>query len=195
MMRALTILVASAAIAVAAHAQARPDFSGRWTSEPEAAPAPAGGRAGAPGGGARGGGGAGRGRSGDMGSGWGTTITVTQDQARLNVEYAFFGRGDMQPPLRFAYALNGSETTNSVMMGRGVQPQRSRAAWRGDTLAITTVHTFPHPETGQATPAEVVQSLVLESPTSLVVITTRAGVLGGPPSTTRTVYRRLPTGD
>jgi hypothetical protein len=126
-----------------------------------------------------------------MGSGWGTTITITQDAARFTVEYAFFARSDMQPPLRFAYALDGSETTNTVMMGRGIQPQRSRTAWKADTLVITSVHTFTHPETGRPTPTEVTQALSLESPTSLVVVTTRAGVLGGPPSTTRTVYRRL----
>ena len=66
-----------------------------------------------------------RGR-GDMGSGWGSTITITQDAARLTVEYAFFSRGDMQPPLKFVYALDGSETKNSVMMGRGIQGQTSR---------------------------------------------------------------------
>jgi hypothetical protein len=126
-----------------------------------------------------------------MGSGWGSTITITQDATRFTVEYAFFSRGDMQPPLRFAYTLDGSQAVNTVMMGRGTQAQRSRTAWKADTLVITTVHTFPHPETGQPTPTEVTQAVSLESPTSLVVQATRAGVLGGPASTTRTVYRRL----
>jgi len=181
------LIPAFALCAATASAQTRPDFSGRWTSEPEASAAT--GRGGGTGRGARGGGG--RGRSGDMGSGWGTTITITQDATRFTVEYAFFGRGDMQPPLRFAYTLDGSQTLNTVMMGRGTQAQRSRTAWKADTLVITTVHTFPHPETGQPTPTEVTQAVSLESPTSLVVQATRAGVLGGPASTTRTVYRRL----
>jgi hypothetical protein len=155
-----------------ASAQTRPDFSGRWSSEADPA-APA------------------RGRSGDMGSGWGSPITVTQTGTRLTVEYMFFGRGDMQPPTRLVYALDGSETKNSLMMGRGIQTQTSKTAWNGEKLVITTVHTFPDPETGKPTTTDVTQTLSLESPTSLVVETTRAGVLGGPPSTVRTVFRKI----
>ena len=177
-------------LAASATAQTRPDLSGRWTSEPEpAATAPGGG---AQANAARGGAGerSGAGRSGDMGSGWGSNITITQDASRLTVEYLFFARGDMQPPLKFVYTLDGSETKNSVMMGRGAQAQRSKTAWDGDKLVITTAHTFTHPETGQPLTSEVKQTLSLESPTSLIVETTRSGVLGGPPSTTRTIYRK-----
>src|SRR5262245_5938898 len=96
-------------LAVSVTAQTRPDFSGRWTSEPEpAAPPGAGGQRGASGRSGE--------RSGDMGSGWGSNITITQDASRLTVEYMFFTRGDMQPPLKFVFALDGSETKNSVMM-------------------------------------------------------------------------------
>jgi len=77
------------------------------------------------------------------------------------------------------------------MMGRGIQTQTSKTAWDGDKLVITTTHAFTHPETGQQMTSEVKQTLSLESPTSLIVETTRSGVLGGPPSTTRTVYRKL----
>jgi hypothetical protein len=161
--------------------QTRPDFSGRWTSDPD--PAAARGTAE---------GGRGRGPSrGDMGSGWGTLITITQDASRLTVEYAFFGRGDMQRPLRFDYAMDGSETKNSVMMGRGIQSQTSTTTWDGDTFIISTRHAFTDPSTGQPATAQVTQALTLESPTSLVVETTRAGVLGGPTTKTRTVYRKL----
>ncbi len=125
-----------------------------------------------------------------MGSGWASNITVTQDTNRLTVEYAFFTRGDMQPPLKFVYALDGSETKNSVMMGRGIQVQTSKTAWDGDKLVITTVHTFANLETGQPMTSEVKQTLSPESPTSMMVETTRSGVLGGPPSTTRTVFRK-----
>ena len=146
---------------------ASPDFSGRWTAD-AASPA----------------------ARGDMGSGWGSPITITQDAGKLTVEYAFFGRGDMQPPLKFTFALDGSATKNSVMMGRGLQTQSSTAAWNGDTLVITTIHTFTDPGTGKPATAEVKQSLTLESPSVLVVETTRAGVLGGPASTTKTTYRK-----
>jgi hypothetical protein len=120
----------------------------------------------------------------------GSTITIAQDLSRLTVEYAFFVGGDMQPPPKFVYALDGSETKNSVMMGRGIQAQTSKTAWEGDKLVITTMHSFANPETGQPLTSEVGQTLALESPTSLLVETTRSGVLGGPPSTTRTVYKK-----
>jgi hypothetical protein len=175
----LLSIAAPVLLAASVAAQTRPDFSGRWTSGPEpAAAAPgAGGRSGE--------------RAGDMGSGWGSNITITQTADRLTVEYAFFARGDMQPPLKFVYALDGSETKNSVMMGRGIQTQTSKTAWEGDKLVITTAHSFTHPETGQPMTSEVKQTLSLESPTSLIVETTRSGVLGGAPSTTRTVYRKF----
>ncbi|MCI0486929.1 MAG: hypothetical protein L0229_10050 [Blastocatellia bacterium] len=196
-MRLMANLLGAAAVLlfiVSATAQTKPDFSGRWTSEPEpAATSPGGvGQAGTAreGEGRRSGGGR-RVRIGDMGSGWGSTITITQDAGRLTVEYAFFARGDMQPPLKFVYALDGSETKNSVMMGRGIQVQMSRTAWEGDKLVITTAHNFENPSDGQPMKVEVKQTLSLESPTSLIVETTRSGVLGGPSSTTRTVYRKF----
>src|SRR5688572_5629396 len=161
-------------------AQTRPDLSGRWTSEP--APAPdAQGQRGAPGV-----------RPG-LGSGWGSTITLTQDPRQLSVEYAFFTRGDMQPPLKFTYALDGSESRNTVLMGRGMQTERATSAWDAQTLVITTTHDFKDPATGKPATIDVVRRLALESADSLVVETTRAGALGGPSSTTRVVYRRLPS--
>src|SRR5262245_8423418 len=104
-MERLTHLLSGALVVllvISVTAQTRPDFSGRWTSgtEPTATASGAGGRAGE--------------RAGDMGSGWGSSITVAQDANRLTVEYTFFARGDMQPPLKFVYALDGSETKNSV---------------------------------------------------------------------------------
>jgi hypothetical protein len=178
--------------AITVTAQTRPDFSGQWTREPDPI-ATATGRnpqAGTQplGGGDRVSGGAAR--IGDMGSGWGSNITVTQDPSRLTVEFMFFARGDMQPPLKFVYALDGSESKNSVMMGRGIQVQTSKATWEGDKLVITTEHTFAHPETGQPVTSELKQTLSLESPNRLVVEATRSGVLGGPPSSTRTIYKK-----
>ncbi|HEY7474966.1 MAG TPA: hypothetical protein VH679_08140 [Vicinamibacterales bacterium] len=171
--------LAALLLTAAASAQSKPNFAGRWTTDPDpaaAAPAAGGGR------------GASR---GDMGSGWGSTITIAHDASTLTVEYAFFGRGDMQPPLKFVYALDGSETRNSVMMGRGIQGQVSTARWEGDKLVITTIHAFTDPDSGKPVSAEVKRILSLESPASLVVETTRAGVLTGPPGSTRTIYRKI----
>jgi hypothetical protein len=161
------------ALANVALAQAHPDFSGRWLVEP--APTASGPAV-----------------SGTMGSGWGSELTVTQTASRLTVEYVFFSRGDMQAPLKFVYALDGAETRNSVMMGRGFQEHVSTAAWDGARLVITTRQTFPNP-TGSGAPitTEMKQALSLDSPTLLTIETTRAGVMGGAASTTRTVYKKL----
>jgi hypothetical protein len=125
-----------------------------------------------------------------MGSGWGTPLTITQEANRLTVEYAFFTRGDLQPPLKFVYALDGSETRNSVMMGRGTQVQVARTSWDGAKLVITTTHTFTDPATGKPATIDVKQILSRDGAT-LTVETVRAGVLGGPATATKTVYRKL----
>ena len=126
--------------------------------------------------------------TGSPGSGWGTPLTIAQDNTRLTVEYAFFSRYDLQPPLHFTYALDGSQTRNTVMLGLGVQEQFSRAVWNGSTVVITTVHVVANPAgTGDSLRAEVTRRLSLDSPTRLIAETTRAGVLGGGSSTTRTV--------
>jgi hypothetical protein len=164
------IVVAALALLSVASPQAHPDFSGRWTMDPAPAAAVA-----------------------DPGSGWGSTITIVQNATRLIVEYPFFARGDLQPPLKFVYALDGSETTNGVMMGRGLQTQKCKAVWQAGGLVITTVHTFDNPDTGRPLPVEVVQTLTLGAPRSLVVETRRSGVLGGPPTITRTAYQTLKT--
>ena len=134
----------------------------------------------------------------DVGSGWGDgsgsadLITLAQDAARLRAEYAFFARTDMQPPLVFVYDLEGGETTNSVMMGRGEQKQVSRAKWVGNQLSITTVHELT--DRGKPVKSEVRQVLTLQSPTELIIETTRGAMLGGPSTSSRSVYRRVESG-
>jgi hypothetical protein len=164
------MVVCSASIRV--DAQQRPDFSGQWANAPEQAAAVGGPAA------------------GSMGSGWGTPLTITQTANLLTVQYEFFVRGDLQPPLSFRYAFDGAETINAVMMGRGTQQQKSTAMWNGNTLVITTKHNFAHPTTGAPTVSETRQALTLQSPTTLLVETTRMGVLGGPTSTTKTTFTK-----
>ena len=159
-------------VGAAAMAAQQPSFAGRWAAAPDSATGSAP-------------------TIGNPGSGWGTPLTITQDSTRLTVEYPFFSRYDMQPPLRFTYALDGSETRNTVMLGNGVQEQFSRATWSGSTMVITTVHVIPNPSgAGDSLRVQVTQRLSLESPTRLIVETTRAGVLGGQSSTTRSVYTK-----
>ena len=182
MTRLVVALFAGALFAGGAAGQTRPDFSGRWTSAPPAA-APSAREAAAEG--ARP-----TDRAPDLGSGWGRIITITQDDRVLTVEWPFFSTYDLQPALRFVYALDGSESVNTIMLGRGMQRQRSRVSWTGSSLVITTAHRFTDPATGREVDSEVRQTLTLESPTSLVVETVRAGALGGPGSTSRTVYTK-----
>ena len=159
--------------------QEKPDFSGVWASGAQGA-------------------GTARGGAGSLGSGWGSNFTIEQDEDTLTVVRVFFTRGDLQPALKFRFALDGSETRNVVLMGRGMQEQVSTAVWEGDRLVITTVYDVPGGEGEGMVLGEVSQTLSLRPPpsgraawpASLMVETVRGGVLGGPPSTTLTVYNR-----
>ncbi len=164
---------------VAVTAQSPADFSGTWIEPPARAAGVA--RGSAP---------PALSAHGDMGSGWGREITITQDDSALTVVYTYFHPRDMHPPFTFRYPLNGSAVTHTVNMGRGPQEQVSKASWRGASLAIATTHRFVNPADGRAMTSEMTQVLSLESPGTLVIETTRPGVLGGAQSTTRTVYRK-----
>ena len=175
----VVVLALASALTVAPRAQT-PDFSGTWTLDaPAIATTPA--VPGTP---------AAAAAPGDMGSGWGSTITIAQNAQRLTVEYAFFSRYDLQPPLRFVYALDGSETRNLVAMGRGEQIELSRARWEGTALVITTTHHVTGHGGSKPFIVEVTRKLTLESPSTLVLDVSRGGVLGGAPSTTRSIYRK-----
>jgi len=160
--------------------QPTPDFSGRWTLDaPAVATTPA--VPGTP---------AAAATPGDMGSGWGSPLTITQDATRLSVEYAFFSRYELQPPLKFTYPLDGSVGRNAVMMGRGEQIESSKTQWNGQTLVIITTFDVVDRAAGKPFTVAMTRNLSLESPTTLIVEVTRPGVLGGPASTTRSIYRK-----
>jgi hypothetical protein len=162
-------------VVMAAAAQTQPDFSGRWTAP--APPAASGIRGVAI-------------EPGTLGSGFGAEMTIDHGPARLTVERAQFSPYDMQPPLRFTYALDGSESRNVVNMGRGPQELVSKAAWQDGSLVITTSYRFRNPQTGKTETSDVRQMLSLDGSGSLVVTTTHAGVLGGPSSTSTTTYKK-----
>ena len=184
MARAFLVTVSLTAALSGAHtAQPPVDFSGKWTLEaPATASTPA--VPGTP---------AAATAPGDMGSGWGAAITIAQDTRNLTVEYPVFSRYDLQPPLKFTFPLDGSEGRNTVMMGRGEQVELSRARWDGETLIIVTTFPVTDRAAGQPFTASLTRKLSLESPATLIVEVTRAGALGGPPSTTRSVYRKSAT--
>jgi hypothetical protein len=179
----LRVALAALAIGVLAtgiSAQEKPSFAGAWTVS-ELAAGQAGGDDGA---------------VPSLGSGWGETFTLLQDSRMLTVERVLYRPRDYQPTLKLRYALDGSESRNTFLMGHGLQVQVSIARWEGDKLVITMVHTVPDVGNEQPVECEVTQILSLQPPrqavgeASLVIETRRCGVFGGLPSTTRTIYDR-----
>jgi hypothetical protein len=153
------------------------DFSGTWIAEVPAVPPPVPGKPAPP-------------LRGDMGSGWGTPLTLTQSASELVVAHALFSRYDLQPPLRFVYRLDGTESRNTTMAGHLTQTRVSRAAWDGQALKIVTSYPGVDPGTGKPFTSVVTHRVSLESPTQLVIEAVRGAVLGGRETSSRTVYRR-----
>ncbi|HSC26424.1 MAG TPA: hypothetical protein VLD67_04065 [Vicinamibacterales bacterium] len=164
-------LMLAAAVAAAlppAGAQAPTSLAGRWTliQDPPAAGASSSSRV-----------------PETAGSGWGADITITHDDVWLTIQRAEFSRYDMQPPLRFVYALDGSASRNVVNMGRGPQEQISRAVWREASLVITTRHaTVPRAS------SEVTHTFSLDESGVLIIRTTRGP--GEVPAATTVRYRK-----
>lgn len=171
------ILASSAALLLAgvAGAQAQPNFAGKWKIVPNAAPTAqaAGARA-----------------TATMGSGWANDFTITQDANALTLEYTPYVASDVQPVWKFVYPLNGAESRQSINTGHGDREQLARAIWDGTRLVITTTQRFTNPDTGAPKTNEVRRTLSLDSAGLLVVETTYVGALGGPTSTTTTLYSR-----
>jgi hypothetical protein len=112
------IAVAALAVSTLAFAQAKPDFSGTWTLDPEASQM------------GQGGGGQGAGRGGGM---MGGPMTVKQTGDTLVVEQV---RGENT--VTMTYKLDGTQSKNTVP-GRGgaTSEQVSVAKWSGNTIVIT----------------------------------------------------------
>jgi hypothetical protein len=173
----LALLYVLATISVSVSAQTKPNFSGTWTrvdAESERASVAATGDQAF--------------RTGTPGSGWGSPITIRHDAKTLVVEYVHFAAYDLQPPLTFTYSMDGSDSRNTLMIGHTQSTTQSRIAWREDKLVITTMVEVP--ELHGNPRMEVRQVLMLESPETLVVETTRDAVAGTSASVTRTIYRR-----
>lgn len=120
MKRARVGIIATALFAVAsmALAQARPDFSGTWTLDPEASGMPA----------PQAGGGGGRG-----GGALGNSATVKQTGDTLTIE-----RTMGENKVVTTYKLDGSESKNT-MMGRGGNTVESTATAKFDGPKLTIV--------------------------------------------------------
>jgi hypothetical protein len=121
---ARTGIIAAAILSVASIAFAQaPDFSGSWTVDTAAMPAPPAGAAG----GGRGAGG--RGMAGPM--------VVTQTKDALTIERTMGANKVTQ-----TYKLDGTESVNKMTMGRGENATevetKSTAKWDGAKLVIST---------------------------------------------------------
>lgn len=77
-----------------------------------------------------------------------------------------------------------------------MKPTVSTTAWEGNRLVITSRYPVQDPNNGQWLETKITQTLWLQPPAgtpwepTLVVETTRDGVLGGLTSTNRTVYTK-----
>ena len=169
-LRVLAVAIVSVAFAAGVLAQAKPDFSGKWVMDPASAPAP-------PPGGAPGGPGGGRG-GGRGGAGFGQEFTATQDAAALTITRM---QGDQT--VTAVYKLDGSESKNMVAGRGGQQEQVSKAAWEGNKLSITTTVNFGGNNVEQK------RVLSIEAG-NLVIEQTAPGRDGGPPTTTKLVYKK-----
>jgi hypothetical protein len=156
-MKALFVL-AAALVAPSVGAQP-PDLGGRWTQVVES-PASREGAA--------------RPRiPATAGGGWGREITITPEAARITIERHQFVANDMQPPMRYVYALGGPESRNVV----------ARAPLEGGRLVIVSRYAA-----GTSLAAEVTQVFSIDRSGEMVVETTRKA--GGATSTATARYRR-----
>ena len=117
------------------------------------------------------------------GAGWGREITITHEAARVTIERHQFVANDMQPPLRYVYALGGTESRNVVDMGLGPQAQMARATLEDGRLVIVSRYAE-----GASLAAEVTSVFSIDPSGELVVETTRKA--GGATSTATARYRR-----
>jgi hypothetical protein len=123
-MRRVTAVLSAAAIVlstVGVFAQAKPDFSGKWTLVPAA------------GGGGGGGGGRGGGRGG---ANWGMNPTITHTATTLNVVY--MGGGQAPAEMKLTFNIGGAPTKRQMAARGETVEVTDTAAWVGNSLVITT---------------------------------------------------------
>lgn len=176
MARRIVIAVSLLAFGLgSARAQTKPDFGGTWTRVDDTPEQPSIASAGDL-----------AFIVGSMGSGWGSPLTIRQSPDVIEVQYVHFIGYDLQPPIRLTYALDGSDSSNTVMIGHAESVQRSRSKWQEQALVITSQVLVP----GDGERVELRRVLSLESPEVLLIETTRTGLGGRPPSVTRTRYTK-----
>jgi hypothetical protein len=162
MQRAFAYLAVATVLTAGVLAQAKADFSGTWTLVPDAAAAQAGGS---------------RGGRGMLGLG--QQATIAQDAKALTIT-----RATQAGEFKSTYNLDGSKSTNSVIVGENSLELVSTSKWDGSQLVITTTSNF------QGNTFETTMRLSLDGGT-LVVETTRPDFQGGgAPITTKASYKK-----
>lgn len=131
-----------------------------------------------------------------LGSGWGDKISIMHTTDNLDVERIIFTPREQQATVSYHFRLNGSNSENETNMGRTGNKAVSTTAWEGNRLVITTHYPYQNPTSGKWLKGKVIQTLWLQTFNSppweptLVIETTREGVMGGVTTVNRTVYSK-----
>ena len=103
---------------------------------------------------------------------------------------------ELQPLVKYKFALDGTPTENVINIGRGRESIVSTAKWEENRLIITSFYPYQDPKNGKWHKSKLIQTIWLEDAINapwepiLIVETHREGVLGGISSINRTVYNR-----
>lgn len=131
-----------------------------------------------------------------LGSGWGDKISIMHTADYIDVERVVFTARESQPLIHYRYGLNGSKSENNINVGRSLKPNVSSTVKMDNRYIITTLIPYQNPRNGVWGKYQLIRTIWLQEPVNppweptLVVETYREGVLGGLPSTNRTVYTK-----
>jgi hypothetical protein len=154
------VLAVALAIPAAAGAQAKPDFTGKWTQDMEKSD-PMGGP----------GGGGGRGPAGPQ------TLSITQTAAEFAIE-----RETPNGVIKMVYKLDGTESDNNT--GRGTS--KTKSVWEGAALVTSGTQTMNMQ--GNEITIEMKETRTLEADGTMVVVTVSKSPMGE--RTRKTVFKK-----
>ncbi len=159
-----------------------PDFSGSWSTT-ELSTVSAINRSDKP-------------KTASLGSGWGEKISILHRPDYIDIERVVFTPREGQPLIVYRYASDGSNTENNINVGRSLKPRVSSTKMEDNRYVITTLFPYQESHSGPWREYKMIQTMWLETPVNppweaaLIVETYRDGVLGGLPSTNRTLYSK-----
>jgi hypothetical protein len=154
------VLAVALAVPAAAVAQAKPDFTGKWTQDMEKSD-PMGGP----------GGGGGRGPAGPQ------TLSIAQTATDFTVE-----RETPNGVVKMVYKLDGTESENNT--GRGTS--KTKSVWEGAALVTSGTQTMNMQ--GNEITIEMKETRTLEADGTMVVVTVSKSPMGE--RTRKTVFKK-----